>query len=79
MNKILLWFAVLLGLAFVALAFFYWVTPAGALPTFLPGYIAGSSHVHFKHGLAALILGLGVFTFAWFASGPTKKISSERE
>ena len=45
--------------------------PAGSLPSFFPGHEAGSSHHHVKHGLLALILGIGCFVFAWFQSGPS--------
>lgn len=70
MNKTLSVLAVVLGIAFVGLGIFYWMTPAGSLPLSLPGYELGSSHIHFKHGLASLILGLGLFAFAWFRSAP---------
>jgi hypothetical protein len=72
MTKPLPLLAGVLGVVFVALATFYWLTPAGSLPTFFPGYDAGSAHVHFKHGLASLILALGLFAFAWFQSAPGK-------
>ena len=72
MNRFLPALAVALGIAFVGLAAFYWLTPAGSLPTYLPGFEAGSDHIHFKHGLAALILGLGLFVFAWFKSAKKK-------
>ena len=68
---------VLLGAAFVALAIYYWMTQAGSLPHWLPGYEAGSTHKHLKHGLAAFILGIGCFVWAWFASAPPKKPSNE--
>ena len=41
-----------------------------SLPGFLPGHEAGSAHHHVKHGIAALLLGLGAFVLAWFQSGP---------
>lgn len=69
MKSIVVTLAVVLGVACLALAGFYWVTPAGALPHYLPGYTAGSTHVHFKHGLGMLILGLALFAFGWFRSG----------
>lgn len=72
MNKIIAIVAVVLGVVCIGLALFYWMTPAGSLPTYMPGYEVGSSIVHFKHGLAALILGLGLFAFAWFKSAPSK-------
>jgi hypothetical protein len=58
------------GIIFIGIAVFYWMTPAGHLPTFVPGYLAGSPDVHFKHGLAAAIVAFLGFAFAWF-SNPT--------
>jgi hypothetical protein len=63
--------AVVLGVVLLALAILYWVDTADALPSFLPGHEAGSSHHHIKHGIAAAIVALGCFTFAWFQSGPS--------
>lgn len=68
--------AVLAGLLFLAIAVVYFVEPAGSLPSFFPGHEAGSSHHHTKHGLAALIVALGCFVFAWFQSGPSEKAAS---
>jgi hypothetical protein len=48
----------------------YFVDSADALPSFFPGHQAGSSHHHVKHGIAALVLGLGAFVLAWFQTGP---------
>jgi hypothetical protein len=58
--------AALLGVVFLALAAAYFLTPAGSLPAFLPGFKAGSDHVHFRHGLVSLIVALALFAFAWF-------------
>jgi len=65
----LIWPAVILGVIFLVIAVIYWVDGASSLPSFFPGHEAGSSHIHFKHGLAAAVLGLGCFVFAWFQSG----------
>ena len=62
--------AVIAGLLLLALAVLYFVDSAGALPSFVPGHQAGSGHHHIKHGIAALILALGCFAFAWFQTGP---------
>lgn len=70
MNKTFPALALILGIAFIGLGIFYWMTPAGSLPTYFPGFELGSAHIHFKHGLASLILGLGLFAFAWFKSAP---------
>jgi len=56
------------GLACVGVAIYYWITPAGSLPSFFPGYKPGSNVVHIKHGIAAVIAGVLVLLGAWFAS-----------
>jgi hypothetical protein len=65
--------AIVLGVVFLALAIVYWVDSAGSLPSFLPGHSAGSSHHHIKHGIAALVVSLACFAFAWFQSGPSSE------
>ena len=69
MTRPLATLAVLIGVVFVIVAFVYWLTPAGSLPHYFPGFIAGATQKHFKHGLAALILALGLFAYAWFETG----------
>ncbi len=56
----------LLGLLSLALAAFYWLTPAGGLPAFFPGFEAGSNHIHVSHALGALVVGLVLLALAWF-------------
>jgi ammonia channel protein AmtB len=65
MNKPLVLAAVILGVVFLLLACVYWFVPAGSLPTFMPGFAEGSTHVHVKHGLIALVLALVLLGFAW--------------
>jgi hypothetical protein len=59
--------AIVLGLAFAAIAVIYWVLPAGSLPGFFPGFQAGSTHIHVKHGIAAAVICVILFAFAWYA------------
>jgi hypothetical protein len=61
--------AVLVGLVLLVLAVVYFVDSASALPSFMPGHEAGSSHHHVKHGIAAAVLGIGCLIFAWFQTG----------
>lgn len=68
-NKILIWIAIILGIAFFALAIIYWTVNAGSLPSWIPGSNPGTTGIHLKHGIAALLLGLASFAYAWFASG----------
>ena len=67
--------AIALGVLLIVVAIIYWVEPAKSLPSFFPGHAAGSSHHHAKHGLAAFIVGLGCFVFAWFQTGPASSRS----
>jgi NADH:ubiquinone oxidoreductase subunit 5 (subunit L)/multisubunit Na+/H+ antiporter MnhA subunit len=66
--------AVVLGVLLVAVAIVYFATPEHALPSFFPGHVAAgsaeASHHHTKHGVAALVVALACFAFAWFATGP---------
>jgi hypothetical protein len=72
-NRSLVIPATLAGLALVVLAIFYFADSAAALPSFFPGHEAGSAHHHVKHGLAALIVGLGAFVLAWFQTAPAHR------
>jgi hypothetical protein len=64
--------ALVLAVALLAVAVVYWVEPARSLPSFFPGHQAGSAHHHVKHGIAALVVGLGCLIFAWFQTGPAR-------
>jgi hypothetical protein len=70
-NRAIILPAVIVGIALVVLAVIYFVDSADALPSFIPGHEAGSSHHHIKHGIAALCLGVGALILAWFQTGPT--------
>lgn len=59
--------AYLLAIICVILAVMYYVMPAGNLPTFMPGYIAGSSHIHLTHAIAAAAAAVILFLLGWFA------------
>lgn len=69
-NKIAVIVSIVAGILFLALAFYYWITPADLLPHFMPGYDAALTSVHFKHGLGAFILAVAAFILGWFKSGP---------
>ncbi len=61
------------GVALIAIAVIYFALPAKSLPGFFPGHESGSAHHHIKHGIAALVVGLAAFAFAWFQTGPSSK------
>ena len=68
-NKLQIILATIIGLFLLVLAFVYFLTPAGSLPTYLPGYLEASAKIHIKHGVGSLFLSLASFAFVWFKSG----------
>jgi hypothetical protein len=68
--------ACIAGVVLIAIAIVYFAEPAKSLPGFFPGHEAGSAHHHVKHGIAALLLGIGAFVFAWFQSGPRTQVEA---
>jgi hypothetical protein len=69
-SRALIVSAIVLGVLLLVVAVVYFLEGAKDLPSFFPGHDAASSHVHVKHGIAALALGLGCLVFAWFQTGP---------
>ncbi|HEY3622208.1 MAG TPA: hypothetical protein VGL12_07380 [Roseiarcus sp.] len=61
-------FICIIGIVLIGVATVYWLTPAGGLPSFLPGFEAGSDHVHVTHALGLLIIALVLFAVGiiWF-------------
>ena len=57
--------AIVLALVFIAIAVVYFVVPAGSLPSFFPGFEAGSAHIHVKHGAVSAVVGVVLFVIAW--------------
>ena len=75
-RRVLVPLAVILGVVLIVVSIVYFAEPAKSLPSFFPGHQAGSTHHHTKHGIAALVVALGLFAFAWFASGPKARAAS---
>jgi uncharacterized membrane protein HdeD (DUF308 family) len=72
-NRTLMIAGIVAGIFFIAVGIMYFVTPAKSLP--LPdflGHQSGSNHHHTKHGIAAVLVGIACFVFAWFQSGPRR-------
>jgi Na+/H+ antiporter NhaD/arsenite permease-like protein len=65
---------VIVGILLIVVAVIYFVTPEHSLPSFFPGHSSATSaeanHHHTKHGIAALVVALACFAFAWFQTGP---------
>jgi Na+/H+ antiporter NhaD/arsenite permease-like protein len=72
--------AVILGVVLLVVAVVYFVTPEHSLPSFFPGHSSASSpeanHHHTKHGIAAIVVALACFAFAWFQTGPKTSSAS---
>lgn len=66
--------AVILGIILIVVAVIYFVQPEHSLPSFFPGHASAGSaeanHHHTKHGIAALVVAVACFAFAWFQTGP---------
>ena len=71
-RRLLAIIALVLGVVLIAIGLVYWIEPAKSLPSFFPGQQAGSNHHHVKHGIAAFLVGLACFVFAWFRTGPKR-------
>jgi len=71
-DRLLVALAIVAGTVLIAIAIVYWAEPAKSLPSFFPGHQTGSGHHHVKHGIAAFLVGLACFAFAWFRSGPKR-------
>jgi hypothetical protein len=59
--------AYLLAIICAIAAVMYYVIPAGSLPTFMPGYEDGSTHIHHLHANAALVAAVVLFGIGWFS------------
>ena len=57
--------AYLLAIICVIAAVVYITTQAGSLPTFMPGYAAGSARIPSPHALAATIVAVVLFIIGW--------------
>jgi uncharacterized membrane protein HdeD (DUF308 family) len=58
--------AYILGILLIIVAVVYFVLPADSLPSFFPGHVAGSSHIHYKHGIAVAVVGVILLAIGWF-------------
>jgi predicted permease len=70
---------IILGIVSGIVAVVYMTQTAGNLPHFYPGYLAGSSHMHYKHGFAFIGLAVLFFLGAWMLSGQKEKTPKKSE
>lgn len=55
-----------LGLALIVLAAVYFLMPADALPSFLPGHEAGLARIRVKHGMVSGAAGIVALALGWW-------------
>jgi len=74
LRKLIIPAAAVVGVLLIVVAVIYFVEQAHSLPSFFPGHVSAASseakHHHTKHGIAALVVALALFAFAWFQTGP---------
>lgn len=68
-NKAIAVIAAIVGVLFLIVAVMYATQQAGSLPSFFPGFKAGSHDKHMKHAILAGVVGAACFIFGWFLSG----------
>jgi hypothetical protein len=86
MKKLLMVALVILAIISGIVSVVYFTHTAGNLPHFYPGYTAGSTHTHTKHGIVFAGLAVVLLLGAWMVSGSsadtskaTKKVDNEKQ
>jgi hypothetical protein len=69
-QRLLIAAAIAVGVALLVVGGLYFAEPARSLPAFFPGHSASAGVHHIKHGIAAVVVALALFMFAWFAGAP---------
>ena len=69
-NKVIAIVAGIIGVILLGVGFIYLTQTPDHLPSFFPGHSAvATPEKHTKHGIAAIVVAVFLFVFAWFASG----------
>jgi hypothetical protein len=63
----------LLAILCLIAAVMYFAMPAGNLPSFMPGYEAGSAHMHTKHAVVAIVAAVVLFLIGWVAGRAARR------
>ena len=58
LRSLVIFLGLLVGLFFFALAALYFLVPANALPTFMPGYDPEVNKIHLTHAVGFLVMGV---------------------
>jgi hypothetical protein len=57
--------AYILAIICAIVAVMYFAIPAGKLPDFMPGFEAGSAHMHVKHAIIAAVAAVVLAVIGW--------------
>jgi hypothetical protein len=57
--------AYILAIICIIVAVMYFAMPASQLPSFMPGYEAGSAHIHVKHAAIAVVAAIILAVIGW--------------
>lgn len=68
-NRAAVSVGIILGILFVIIGFVYATHTADKLPSYFPGHDVTLTTVHVKHSIAAFVLAVLSFVYAWFQSG----------
>jgi amino acid permease len=55
---------VIIGVVAVIVGVIYFVVPAGSLPSFIPGHLAGVTNKHTNRGMAGIVVGVVLVVLA---------------
>lgn len=67
---------VVIGLLALGAGIYYLSTASGKLPTWFPGYLAGSTHHHVKRAIAGVVVAALCGVAVWFVSRRRSPIAS---
>jgi hypothetical protein len=67
---------VIVGLVALAAGIYYFTTASGKLPTWFPGYLAGSTHHHIKRAIAGVVVAVLCAVGVWFVGGRRSQSAS---
>lgn len=76
-NKPIAIVAIVVGILLLVVGAIYATQAPSDLPSFFPGHGAAHTGHHMKHAIAAIVVGVLCFVFAWFVSGSKSSSAPE--
>jgi uncharacterized membrane protein len=75
-TRLIVVILVIVGVLALAAGIYYFTTASGKLPTWFPGYLAGSTHHHIKRAIAGIGVAVLSAIGVWMLSGRRSQIGS---